>query len=125
MKHVNRQVFLRSGCCMNRRASGAAEEAGASAVERKNEELIGALHSKISALKSVTVAINEEVHEQNKAADLMQTGMGSTENLLGSTLNRVSQMWNSGSNSSVMTMATGMVAAFFFCFYLSRWLLRE
>jgi len=32
---------------------------------------------------------------------------------LGSTMNRVGQMWSVGSNSSVMTMATGMVIAFF------------
>jgi len=34
----------------------------------------------------VTLQINEEVHEQNKALDQMHTGMGATDNLLASTL---------------------------------------
>eukprot|EP00802_Teleaulax_amphioxeia_P025307 Tamp_26142.p2 GENE.Tamp_26142~~Tamp_26142.p2 ORF type:complete len:112 (-),score=34.24 Tamp_26142:475-810(-) len=111
---------------MNRRpAQGAADEASANAAEKKNEELLGTLQSKLSSLKSVTISINEEVHEQNKALEMMQSGMGATDNLLGSTLKRVGQMWASGSSSSVTTMATGMVVAFFLCFYLARWLLRE
>jgi hypothetical protein len=43
--------------------------------------MMSALHSKISSLKQVTISINEEVHDQNKALEMMQSGMGSTDNL--------------------------------------------
>ena len=83
-------------------------QAGANAAEKKNEELASALLGKISALKSVsltrsctcggsffapqavssavfvlqvTISINEEAHEQNKALEMMQSGMGATDSL--------------------------------------------
>jgi hypothetical protein len=32
-------------------------------------------------LQQVTIAINEEAHAQNKALEMMQSGMGATDNL--------------------------------------------
>lgn len=37
----------------------------------------------------VTVQINEEVHEQNRALEQMQMGMGAADNLLASTLGKI------------------------------------
>jgi hypothetical protein len=34
-----------------------------------------------AAFRQVTISINEEVHEQNKALEMMQSGMGATDNL--------------------------------------------
>jgi hypothetical protein len=37
----------------------------------------------------VTLQINEEVHEQNKALEQMQTGMGAGDNLLASAVKKM------------------------------------
>jgi hypothetical protein len=85
------------------RTNAVDEQAGANTAEKKNEELAGALLSKLNTLKSVsltgtlcvvltsrsraeyglqvTISINEEVHEQNKAIEMMQSGMGATDSL--------------------------------------------
>jgi hypothetical protein len=37
----------------------------------------------------ITIAIGDEVKEQNRALEHMQSGMGSTDNLLSSTLTKM------------------------------------
>ncbi|KAJ1490927.1 hypothetical protein T484DRAFT_1776226 [Baffinella frigidus] len=63
------------------KGSGAAEAASADQLEKQNEAIVGSLQSKIAAMKNITVQLNEEVNEQNRALDQMQTGMGTTDDM--------------------------------------------
>mmetsp|Transcript_49166 Transcript_49166/g.76704 ORF Transcript_49166/g.76704 Transcript_49166/m.76704 type:complete len:119 (-) Transcript_49166:162-518(-) len=89
-------------------------------LEKQNENTLSALQAKVQGLKSITVAINEEVHDQNKALEQMQTGMGNTDNLLSSTLNRLGVMYNSHGSKSVTSMAGAIVAVFLVLYFVVR-----
>eukprot|EP00960_Hanusia_phi_P036321 752267-Hanusia_phi.AAC.3 len=73
-------------------AGGAAAATSEDQLESQNEMMLGNLHSRISNLKNITIAIGDEVREQNKALEMMQNGMMSTDNLIGSTLNKMQVM---------------------------------
>eukprot|EP00961_Rhodomonas_salina_P073128 982417-Rhodomonas_salina.1 len=77
----------------NRSGKGMGGPAGrtqeADMMERQNEALVGNLQNKINNLKSITIAIGDEVREQNKFLDGMQNGMAANDNLLGSTMQKM------------------------------------
>mmetsp|Transcript_34298 Transcript_34298/g.77257 ORF Transcript_34298/g.77257 Transcript_34298/m.77257 type:complete len:120 (+) Transcript_34298:1-360(+) len=104
---------------------GAAAAAADDAIEKQNENALGTLHSKLLTLKNVTIAIKDEVNDQNRALDQMQTGMGSTDNLLSSTLNRMGVMFDNNGSKSTFGLACLIVVVFFTMYYVSRWLLYD
>jgi len=61
-------------------------------MEGQNNERIGALSDQVSALKSLTIDINNEVSEQNRLLNDMDSGFGNIGGLLGSTMNRITTM---------------------------------
>mmetsp|Transcript_22745 Transcript_22745/g.44176 ORF Transcript_22745/g.44176 Transcript_22745/m.44176 type:complete len:120 (-) Transcript_22745:485-844(-) len=99
---------------------GGAAAASADVVEKQNEELLGSLQSKIAAMKNITVQLNEEVHEQNRALEQMQSGMGSTDNLLSASLARMAGVFGAHGNTSVVKVSGAVVAMFLVVFFLMR-----
>jgi len=70
--------------------------------EKENEEKMGVLHNRISNLKNITIAIGDEVRDQNRALDLMQGGFGDTDNLIGSTMKKMQVVIPNGIFSTML-----------------------
>mmetsp|Transcript_39889 Transcript_39889/g.81674 ORF Transcript_39889/g.81674 Transcript_39889/m.81674 type:complete len:117 (-) Transcript_39889:281-631(-) len=98
----------------------AADAATGDQMEKENDNLLGELHNKVNALKSVTIAINGEVNQQNEQLEQMQTGMGMAGGLFGNTFKKVETMFSSHGNQSIMLMAGIGVLAFLLIYLLVR-----
>mmetsp|Transcript_45670 Transcript_45670/g.108959 ORF Transcript_45670/g.108959 Transcript_45670/m.108959 type:complete len:106 (-) Transcript_45670:52-369(-) len=98
------------------KGAGASEDA----VEQQNEKMIGGLQSKINNLKSITIAIGDEVRDQNRALDQMQNSMGASDNLIGSTLGKMQSLYKSHGALSIVYLAGFCVAVFLAVYLLTR-----
>mmetsp|Transcript_28102 Transcript_28102/g.41320 ORF Transcript_28102/g.41320 Transcript_28102/m.41320 type:complete len:107 (+) Transcript_28102:148-468(+) len=88
--------------------------------EKENEEKMGVLHNRISNLKNITIAIGDEVRDQNRALDLMQGGFGDTDNLIGSTMKKMQGMYNSHGSMSIVYLSLFCVACFLVVYGLTK-----
>uniref|UniRef100_A0A7S0DV34 t-SNARE coiled-coil homology domain-containing protein n=1 Tax=Hanusia phi TaxID=3032 RepID=A0A7S0DV34_9CRYP len=101
-------------------AGGAAAATSEDQLESQNEMMLGNLHSRISNLKNITIAIGDEVREQNKALEMMQNGMMSTDNLIGSTLNKMQTMYKSHGSMSIVYLSIFCLVVFFAVYSLMK-----
>mmetsp|Transcript_40164 Transcript_40164/g.94433 ORF Transcript_40164/g.94433 Transcript_40164/m.94433 type:complete len:114 (+) Transcript_40164:193-534(+) len=108
----------------NRSGKGMGGPAGrtqeADMMERQNEALVGNLQNKINNLKSITIAIGDEVREQNKFLDGMQNGMAANDNLLGSTMQKMGQMYNSHGSMSIVYLSIFCILCFLVVYMLMK-----
>mmetsp|Transcript_8407 Transcript_8407/g.19849 ORF Transcript_8407/g.19849 Transcript_8407/m.19849 type:complete len:117 (+) Transcript_8407:3-353(+) len=100
--------------------TSAADAATADAMEKQNDALMNSLSSKVDALKNITISINNEVNEQNKELDQMQTGMGAAGGLFDRTMKGVTTMFSSHGNQSIALMSGIAVTAFLLIWVLVR-----
>uniref|UniRef100_A0A6U4N492 t-SNARE coiled-coil homology domain-containing protein n=1 Tax=Hemiselmis andersenii TaxID=464988 RepID=A0A6U4N492_HEMAN len=111
-------LWKRGGTPAGKGAGAAA--ASADVVEKQNEEILGSLQSKIAAMKNITVQINEEVNEQNRALEQMQSGMGATDNLLTSSVAKMATVFGAHGNTSVVKISGAAVVMFLIVFFVIR-----
>jgi blocked-early-in-transport protein 1 len=78
------------------------------------------MRHKVSALKTLTIDIGDEVRGQNKMLLDMNEGFDKTEGLLGNTIRKVKQMGRWSHHSWMCYMALFVVAVFFVTYYLIR-----
>mmetsp|Transcript_28808 Transcript_28808/g.56303 ORF Transcript_28808/g.56303 Transcript_28808/m.56303 type:complete len:120 (-) Transcript_28808:2386-2745(-) len=105
---------------VNHRHSGANQHAE-DTLEGQNEGMMGHLQGKIANLKNITIAIGDEVREQNRALDMMQGSMGNTDNILGATLGRMQVMYKSHGSMSIVYLSVFVVMTFLAVYGLSKW----
>jgi len=86
--------------------------AEADSMEKHNDAMMGNLQNKISNLKNITIAIGDEVRDQNRALDEMQNGFGATDSILGSTMQKMGLMYKSHGSMSVVYLAIFAIVAF-------------
>mmetsp|Transcript_7791 Transcript_7791/g.12393 ORF Transcript_7791/g.12393 Transcript_7791/m.12393 type:complete len:113 (+) Transcript_7791:224-562(+) len=99
----------------NRKPGGgpsAGESKSYDMMESQNEQMIGSLQSKIGNLKNITIAIGDEVREQNRQLEEMQSGMGSTDNMINSTMNKMKVMYQSHGSMSVVYLSVFLIVTF-------------
>uniref|UniRef100_A0A914IC41 t-SNARE coiled-coil homology domain-containing protein n=1 Tax=Globodera rostochiensis TaxID=31243 RepID=A0A914IC41_GLORO len=94
--------------------------AGGFLVEQQNDDMVEELSSKVSQLKRVTIAIGDDVREQNKLLNEMETKFDSTRGLLGATMKKLGIVSKAG-GKNVMCY---LVLFAFFVFLVIYWLMR-
>ncbi|XP_071509863.1 BET1 homolog [Diadema setosum] len=88
---------------MRRAAGGGGASSGGSqgygdynAIEEENEQLAEGLRSKVSALKSLSIDIGNEVREQNKLVNEMEHEFDAGGGFLRATMGRLTRLSRSG-----------------------------
>ncbi|XP_019630578.1 PREDICTED: BET1 homolog [Branchiostoma belcheri] len=81
--------------------------------EDENEQLVDGLKDKVSALKSLSIDIGNEVREQNKMLNLMDSDFDSSGGLLGATMGRLQRMARAGHNKIWLYMFFFVLFVFF------------
>jgi len=89
-------------------------------MEQQNNERIDLLADQVSQLKSLSVAIGDEVSEQNNMLDSMDSGFASTRDLLGSTINRIGTMLGATSSKHMFYLAGFVVFVMIFLYWMMK-----
>ncbi|PAV63826.1 hypothetical protein WR25_03234 [Diploscapter pachys] len=89
-------------------------------LERHNDELVDGLSSKVAALKKVTIAIGEDVREQNRLLNDMDSEFDSSKGLLQSTMKRLGIVARSGGKNMICYLILFCLFVFFVIYCLSR-----
>mmetsp|Transcript_50318 Transcript_50318/g.125449 ORF Transcript_50318/g.125449 Transcript_50318/m.125449 type:complete len:121 (-) Transcript_50318:82-444(-) len=105
---------------INHRHSGSNQHAE-DTLDSQNDGLMGNLQGKIASLKNITIAIGDEVREQNNALDMMQNSMGGTDNMLNATLGRMQVMYKSHGSMSIVYLSLFVIATFVSVYGLAKW----
>ncbi|XP_062504681.1 BET1 homolog [Corticium candelabrum] len=89
-------------------------------LEDENEKLVQEMTHKVSALKTLTIDIGDEVRGQNRMLKGMHGDFDKTEGLLSGTMRRVKEMGRWSHQSWMCYMILFVVAIFFVTYYLIR-----
>lgn len=89
-------------------------------LEQENDALIDNLHSKIDFLKQFSITIGAEVKEQNKFLKGMDEDMSSSNNLMGSTLQKLNDVMGAGSSKHLCYLVLFIFVFFLFVVWLVR-----
>uniref|UniRef100_A0A1I7ZB31 t-SNARE coiled-coil homology domain-containing protein n=2 Tax=Steinernema glaseri TaxID=37863 RepID=A0A1I7ZB31_9BILA len=65
-------------------------------MEEQNNAMADQLSNKVSALKRITIAIGDDVREQNRLLGEMETSFDSSKGLLGSTMRKLTSVYRAG-----------------------------
>ncbi|KAL7071979.1 hypothetical protein ACQ4LE_008431 [Meloidogyne hapla] len=84
---------------------------GYNILEQQNDEMAEELASKVSQLKRVTIAIGEDVREQNRLLNEMDTKFETTRGLLGSTMKKLGIVSKAGGRNVLCYLVL-------FCFFI-------
>ena len=76
--------------------------------------------TQVSALKSLTIDINNEVVSQNSLLDDMDSGFGSVGGLLGTTMNRITTMMDSTGGRHMWYLAAFVLFVMFFLYAIMK-----
>eukprot|EP00540_Astrosyne_radiata_P019370 CAMPEP_0116844548 /NCGR_PEP_ID=MMETSP0418-20121206/12758_1 /TAXON_ID=1158023 /ORGANISM="Astrosyne radiata, Strain 13vi08-1A" /LENGTH=152 /DNA_ID=CAMNT_0004475531 /DNA_START=138 /DNA_END=596 /DNA_ORIENTATION=- len=95
-----------------------ASDTNANILEQQNNERIDELSSQVSKLKGLTIAIGNEVGEQNRLLDDMGDSFASTRNLLTGSLRKIGTMLESGGAKHMCYMVTFVVVVLVFLYWL-------
>lgn len=89
-------------------------------LEQQNDALADDLASKVDRLKRVTIAIGDEVRDQNSLINQMDSGFDFSRTLLGSTMKKLGIVSNAGGHKLICYL----VLFAFFVFLVIYWLAR-
>ena len=90
-------------------------------MERENDQLINSLSSKVSALKSLTIDIGNEVKEQNKYLDGMDNDFDFGSGMLGSTMKRLQVMAAKSNKRFTLYLVLFSFSVFLLIYYIVKW----
>uniref|UniRef100_A0A0N5AZ48 t-SNARE coiled-coil homology domain-containing protein n=1 Tax=Syphacia muris TaxID=451379 RepID=A0A0N5AZ48_9BILA len=65
-------------------------------MEQRNDDLVEKLSNKVAALKKITIAIGDDVRDQNRLLNEMDYEFDASKSLLGSTMRRLGIVSKSG-----------------------------
>ncbi|CAD6195109.1 unnamed protein product [Caenorhabditis auriculariae] len=89
-------------------------------LERHNDDLVDGLSSKVAALKRVTIAIGEDVREQNRLLSDMDGDFDSSKSLLQTTMRRLGIVSKAGGKNMLCYLILFALFVFFVVYCLSR-----
>ncbi|CAB3409755.1 unnamed protein product [Caenorhabditis bovis] len=89
-------------------------------LERHNDNLIDGLSSKVAALKRVTIAIGDDVREQNRLLSDMDNDFDSSKGLLQSTMRRLGIVSKAGGKNLMCYLILFSLFVFFVIYCLAR-----
>lgn len=87
-------------------------------VEEENDSVTEMLRDKVTALKKVTIDIGQEVREQNRTLNEMDTEFDKSGGFLRSTMNRVTAMAKAGHNCYILYLLLFAMFVFFVCWVI-------
>lgn len=100
-----------------RRGPSTLAEETTSLLERGNDEGLDALHQKVSALHTLSRGIQDEVGEQNRLLDEMETRFGAVGSQLVGTVKKVKSLVTTGGSKHLCYLVMFLVAVFFLLYY--------
>lgn len=104
----------------NRGTSGGSTAATEQIMEAENDRLADQLAAKVSRLKMISLDVKDDVDDQNKYLDGMDSDFMSTTGLLGGTVTRFNNMIAAGrGNRKMMCYLIGFLVALFFILYFA------
>ncbi|XP_065844532.1 BET1 homolog [Oscarella lobularis] len=89
-------------------------------VEHENDRMVEEMTHKVTALKSLTIDIGDEVRSQNKFLKNMNDDFDKTGGFLASTYKRVKKLGREGHHRWICYMFLFVVAVFVITYYLIR-----
>lgn len=89
-------------------------------METENDQLVNGLRTKVSALKSLTLDMGDEIKSQNLFLKSMDNEFDSTWGLLSSSMARVKKLALSGHNRIYLYLALFSLFVFFFVYIIIR-----
>ncbi|CAP37205.1 Protein CBR-NBET-1 [Caenorhabditis briggsae] len=89
-------------------------------LERHNDDLVNGLSSKVAALKRVTIAIGDDVREQNRLLSDMDNDFDSSKGLLQSTMRRLGIVSKAGGKNMLCYLILFALFVFFVIYCLAR-----
>lgn len=87
-------------------------------IEEENDSITEMLRDKVTALKKVTIDIGQEVREQNRLINDMDTEFDKGGGFLRSTMNRVTAMAKAGHNCYILYLLLFAMFVFFVCWLI-------
>jgi blocked-early-in-transport protein 1 len=90
-------------------------------MEGQNDEKIDLLQSQVGMLKSLSIAIGDEVVSQNEMLDTMSTSFTSTRDMLTSSVARIGSMLNVTSSRHMFILAGFIVFVMLLLYCMLRW----
>ncbi|KAG8187895.1 hypothetical protein JTE90_001658 [Oedothorax gibbosus] len=87
-------------------------------VEDENEGLVDGLHTKITALKSLTIDIGHEVRTQNKMLNEMDDDFDSSSGFLSTTIGRVVKLSKAGHNRYILYLLLFSLFVFVIIYFI-------
>lgn len=90
-------------------------------IEQENDQLLNNLQGKVSALKSLTIDIGNEVKDQNKYLNGMDNDFDFGEGLLGSTMKRLQVMAAKSNKRFTLYLVLFSFGVFLLIYYVVKW----
>lgn len=89
-------------------------------VERRNDVLVEKLSGKVAALKKITIAIGDDVREQNRLLNEMETDFDASKGLLGSAMRKFNRVAKAGGKNLTCYLVSFALFVFLIIYYLIR-----
>uniref|UniRef100_A0A1I8EHS7 BET1 protein n=1 Tax=Wuchereria bancrofti TaxID=6293 RepID=A0A1I8EHS7_WUCBA len=87
-------------------------------MERRNDALVAKLSGKVAALKKITIAIGDDVREQNRLLNEMETDFDASKGLLGSTMRKLDRVAKAGGKHLTCYLVLFALFVFLIIYYL-------
>lgn len=89
-------------------------------MERQNDSLVDQLSGKVAALKKITIAIGDDVRDQNRLLNEMDSDFDASKSLLGSTMRKLNVVAKAGGKNMLCYLILFSLFVFFVIYYLAR-----
>ncbi|KAH7723549.1 CRE-NBET-1 protein [Aphelenchoides avenae] len=93
---------------------------GYNLVEQQNDDMVEGLASKVSSLKHLTINIGDEVREQNRLLNEMETTFDNSKGLLGATMKKLGIVSKAGGKNVMCYLVLFAFCVFLIIYYLAR-----
>uniref|UniRef100_A0A915PWQ8 t-SNARE coiled-coil homology domain-containing protein n=1 Tax=Setaria digitata TaxID=48799 RepID=A0A915PWQ8_9BILA len=89
-------------------------------MEHRNDALVEQLSGKVAALKKITIAIGDDVREQNRLLNEMETNFDTSKGLLDATVRKLNRVAKAGGKNLTCYLALFALFVFLVIYYLIR-----
>uniref|UniRef100_A0A915B657 BET1 homolog n=1 Tax=Parascaris univalens TaxID=6257 RepID=A0A915B657_PARUN len=89
-------------------------------MERQNDSLVEQLSGKVATLKKITIAIGDDVREQNRLLSEMDSDFDRSKGMLGATMGRLARVAKAGGKNLLCYLVLFSLFVFLVIYYLAR-----
>jgi len=89
-------------------------------LEQQNDELVDGLSQKVGSLKRIAIAIGDDVREQNKLLNEMDSSFDATKGLLGATMKKLGIVSKAGGKNVLCYLVLFSFFVFLVIYFLTR-----